>query len=85
MGAKPKTILSGVTFFFFMAAWIGLASVAGASGGTTEPSTFRSEGMRVNSVVLNGPWEFAIGQGHDNEDNPDNAGLKWAPETGPSA
>ncbi|MCX8155913.1 MAG: hypothetical protein N3J91_05595 [Verrucomicrobiae bacterium] len=39
-----------------------------------------SEGMRTNSLLLNGPWEFFVGQGHEGAEQPGNQSkFKWQP------
>ena len=43
-----------------------------------------SEGSRTNSILLNGPWEFARGDGNEGAETPAaQASLAWQPVTLP--
>ena len=44
----------------FCALWVVAAAIASAGGATVDKPSSEGEGMRANSVALNGDWEFAI-------------------------
>jgi hypothetical protein len=53
-------------------------NISEANASTAAKASSEGEGMRVNSVVLNGDWEFVIGNGDEHAETPDGAdGLKW--------
>lgn len=57
-----------------------IVCAAAALGGTASLRARESEGSRTNSVLLNGPWEFVLGEGTEGaEAAAGQAKLEWKP------
>ncbi len=66
--------------YMFLMALIGIAvtAPAAANGSNAHKASSEGEGMRTNSVLLNGDWEYAIGHGDERAESSEGAGrLKW--------
>ena len=72
---------AGRTWFAVVWAVVTASATWGANASNTLPE---SEGYRVNSVLLNGPWEFSVGDGGERAETADGASqLHWQAVTLP--
>jgi hypothetical protein len=65
---------------FSAVVWIGMAAaaIAAADRSNAPRASSEGEGMRTNSVLLNGDWEYSTGDGNEHAETPDGARhLKW--------
>lgn len=58
---------STIRVFRLLTFWMGMIAVAiaAADGSNASGASSEGEGMRANSVLLNGQWEFSIGDGDE--------------------
>ena len=66
---------SRIGIYFSAVVLVGMtaAAIAAADRSNAPRTSSEGEGMRTNSVLLNGDWEYSTGDGNEHAETPDGA------------